>query len=377
MSRRWRYPRTRRGSFYAVVPPMQATAPPPYPPAFQEPSGRNSRLAAMRSRRGLFFATVRADSIPPRARRYVVRLASARHGKFFSVPVTVVASVASWTPPQLDPARRALARPARRGKFFTVPPVGVVSVAAWVPANLDPARRAPIRPWRRGRFYAVPLTSAPTPAPWVPPNLDPGRRQLARLARRGEFFTIPLVGAAPSAVPWVPALNGARRPVARQVRRGRFWSTPSTPSMWVPQFNRQHARPVAQVRRGHFQPAPVSTSYPPRMPSRRPRLVACRRGQVWRQPWPQVVPAGPGPYIPAILTSLRRTASPVRRGVFIDPPWTQIAHSCTTPRPNAGITVRPAAGITVRLGSGVTARPASGSTGRPNTGVTDRPCGAI
>jgi len=47
--------------------------------------------------------------------------------------------------------------------------------------------------------------------------------------------------------------------------------------------------------------------------------------------------------------------------------------SCSTPRPDTGVTARPGAGTTA-YALATTARPGSGITARPNTGVTNDPC---
>lgn len=333
MSRRWRYPRSRRGLFYG---PLQQPAPtaPSYIPAFQEPAGRNSRLAGMRSRRGRFFTVTRVVCPPPRqARRSVVRLASVRHGKFFAVPfVGAVPATAAWVPPSLDPARRIPARLTRRGGFYAVPPAGAApAVAAWIPPLLDPARRAGARPTRRGEFFTIPLVGA---APAVV-QLAPGfLRQAARRVvhtgvRRGRFLPVPFVGLAPAASPWVPPVTRARRTAPGPARRGEYLSVPFT-----------------------------RASCPARITSRRTSAPLCRRGRTWRPPWTVIAPAGPGPYIPKLITSPHRPPiRPVRRGVFTEPPWPSVAHSRTTPRPNSGVTIRPATGTTTRPSTGITERP--------------------
>lgn len=261
MSRRWRYPRSRRGSFYGILPVSTTPTAPTFSPAFQEPSGRSSRNAALGQRRGRFFI------VPRRV----------------CPPVSTVSRT-----------RVRLAVP-RRGEFFTVP--FVVSPAA--------------------------------PATWVPAMADP-RRTPSRLARRGEFFVVPLVGVAPMLAGVPPLPMRSRRPQVLPTRRGRFLFAPCP----------RQGRPL-------------------RIVSRRASLLGVRRGQLWRVPWPVVPLAGPGPYIPRMITSPHRPpVRPIRRGIYSSPPWTGAALSCTTRRPDAGITSRPAAGV----------------TSRPNTGTTARPC---
>lgn len=292
MSRRWRYPRSRRGIFLGIVPASAAPAAPAYVPGFQEPSGRNARLAAL----GL------------------------RRGRFISVPRRVCAPIPGATRARV----RVLA--VRRGRFFTVPLVGV----------------------------------APAAATWVAPVLET-RRAPARLVRRGQFLTVPRVGAAPAVPTVLPQFSRCRVRVLF-ARRGHFWSAPNQPavvaSSWVPPITRSRRSPVQPFRRGEYLTAPLPrATWPTRIVSRRTAPLLCRRGQLWRVPWPP--PPGPGPYIPRTITSPHRPpARLTRRGVYNDPPWTGASLSCTTPRPNTGIT----------------AMPSSGSTARPSTGTTDRPC---
>jgi hypothetical protein len=285
MSRRWRYPRSRRGTFYGPPQSLPVQAAPSYVPAFQEPSGRNARLVGMRSRRGRFSTITRVVCPPPhRSRRSVVRLASARRGKFFDGPrVGAAPAVAPWMPAPLDPARRATVRPTRRGNFYVVPLVGAAAVAApWIPPALSPTRRAVARPARRGRHYAVPQIGATqAAAPWVPPALDPARRQLGRTGRRGVFFAIPLLGAVTTPPVAVPQLVRSRLRLA-MTRRGRFWATPPRQaSSWVPPVTRPRRPPVRPTRRGDYLLVPVArVTCPARIPSRRPRLAYCARSQM-------------------------------------------------------------------------------------------------
>lgn len=271
MSRRWRYPRSRRGVFYGPPQAPATQAAPSYALVFRQPAGRNARLAALRSRRGLFFTTGRGDSAPPRSRRYAVRLASVRHGKFFSVPLVVVAASApAWVPSSLYPARRAPVRPPRRGRFYAVPLVGLAAAPpTWIAAPLDPARRVSSRTTRRGKFYTVPPTGAdPAAATWVPPALDPARRQSARRARRGQFFPIPLA-ARPTPVP------RATRPRVRLLvaRRGHFWALPPRPvsaASWVPPMTRARRAPLRPRRRCDYLTVPVPAVLEPYVPAEIP-----------------------------------------------------------------------------------------------------------
>lgn len=230
MSRRWRYPRSRRGDFYTIVPAAVAPSAPSYVPVFQEPSGRNARLAGIRARRARFLVTTTA---------------------------------APWIPPSVDPARRAPIRPTRRGRFLTVPLVGVAPAAApWIPPLLD-IRRAPSRPVRRGRFYTVPLVGAAPPPAVALPTFTRGRVRVL-FARRGHYWSPPYPQQQAPATPWVPPITRARRPQVGPARRGEYLATP----------------------------LPRATC-PGRMASRRSALPMRRRGQMWMPSWVYVPPAPP------------------------------------------------------------------------------------
>lgn len=153
MSRRWRYPRSRRGAFYPV-PPMVVAPPVGYLPAFQEPSGRSSRLVGMRVRRGRFTQVLRAVCPPPRStRRVQVRLAATRRGRFFPVPPATRACL----PPQRAVRRRTVAPVTRRGRFYFMPPtVPVGAPVTWAPAFPSTRTRRALRS-RAGRAWGVPL----------------------------------------------------------------------------------------------------------------------------------------------------------------------------------------------------------------------------
>lgn len=258
MSRRWRYPRARRGQFYGVPPAGTAPAPPPpYVPAVQEPSGRNSRLVGMRIRRG----------------------------RFFTVPVLLVRPA--------PPVRRA-PRPAalpRRSKFFAVPPVTAAPTPAWVPPLLG-CRRPPVRTTRRGEFFAIPLVGAtPPPPPAMVPTFTRGRVRVSSV-RRGRFWTPPYPQQPPPPpAPWVPPLIGARHPSVRPPRRGQFLPVP-----------------------------PPRPACPARVVSRRAQMPRWRRAQMFPVPRAVLPPAAPGPYVPRIV-SHRVPVRPTRRGVFIEPAW--------------------------------------------------------
>lgn len=337
MSRRWRYPRSRRGVFYGPPGSAAVQPAPSYVPAFQEPSGRNARLAGMRSRRGR-FSTVTCVVCPPpcQPRRSVVRAASVRHGKFYAVPPAGAApAVALWIPAPLDPVRRAPVRPTRRGKFYGVPLVGVAPVVApWIPPALDPARRAALRPGRRGRYYAVPQVGATqAAAPWVPPALDPARRQQARPVRRGEFFAIPLLGVVSTPPVAVPQMVRPRTRLAA-TRRGRFWATPPRrASSWVPPVTRARRTPARPTRRGEYLLVPVArVACPARIPSRRPRLAYCARSQVLWTPLAFVPVDSYSPLIDPVVNLHTNTAGAAPRANL----------AMATTRPNtAAVSIRP------------------------------------
>src|SRR6184192_650236 len=162
MSRRWRYPKSRRGSFYQVI-KTQAAAAPPFVPSFQEPSGRNSR---------------------PR---------TTRRGQFYRVIPAAVVQVASFVPSVMEPGgRNSRPRPIRRGAFYSVPSASVAAVAVWVPPYLS-GRRKPARPTRRGEYLtALPPVVLAGPGPLVPSIQRPSTRRAA-VVRRGRFYGVPAV----------------------------------------------------------------------------------------------------------------------------------------------------------------------------------------
>lgn len=289
MSRRWRYPRSRRGDFFDIVPPGPAPAATPFLPAFQEPSGRNARLAGTRTSRGRFLPVIPAVCPPPArlARRAGARPGVLRRGDFYLVPFATPTPPTPWIPPVLD-ARRSPARTARRGRFF---PVSLTSsspaTVVWIPAAVD-TRRPPARPARRGRFFAVPPAGFSLAAPIVLPLRTPDRSRLL------------------------------------SVRRGRIWSPPppvqqpAAPT-WVPVFVRRARQRIGPVRRGEYVPLPPpSTVCPRRIGPRRPLPVLRRRSHGWGLPWVQQnAPAAS----PVRVLSRRAAPRPTRRGAFIDPPW--------------------------------------------------------
>lgn len=349
MSRRWRYPRSRRGSFYRVVSGGLAPAQPSFPPAFQEPSGRNARLAAVRTRRGKFGPIVQA----------------------------VVAVTSAFVPAIQEPAgrnSRLAGMRVRRGGFLPIP----ASQQVPVQQRRVPRYQSAVR---RGRFFAVPLIGmAPAVAPWVPPLLDI-RRAPARPARRGRFFTVPLAGLAPAPPAVVPQFTRERTRIG-YVRRGRYWSPPvqqiTAAPTWAPPVTRARRPLAAPVRRGEYQAVPSRVPCPHRITSRRSQPLWRTHGRTWTPPWGFVPPAGPGPYIAKMITATRRAPSrPTRRGVFIEPVWPQILPSAGTA--SAGAMNVPAAspassqmpsavGVAERTPSALLAQGAA-PTASPATGI--------
>lgn len=322
MSRRWRYPRPRRGVFYQIL----TTLTTPYIPSFQEPSGRNSRSRIT------------------------------RRGQFYRITPTGVTQVAQYIPTITEQAgRNSRPRATRRGRFYAVAPAPIVAVAVWVPPFLA-GRRSPVRPIRRGEYLIVP------PSPQSPPACRRTRRATSHPSRRGRYYAVPPFSVLPGPGPLSPSVQ---RPTSRRLvgpRRGRFFTVPQqmVQPTWVPLITRARRRPSAGPgRRGEFLAIPLQfAACPPRATPRRAVPLLARRGQTWRPPWTYVPPAGPGPYIPRMITSPHRPPlRPARRGVYNSPPWTGAALSCKTRRPDMGVTSRPSTGVTTRPEAGVTARP--------------------
>lgn len=277
MSRRWRYPRTRRGTFSGIIPAQTAASPPAYVPAFAEPSGRSSRLTAARPRRGQFSAIPRQQPQPV--------IALARRGQVRMLHV-------------------------RRGKFFVVPPAVVVPTAApWIPSSVV-ARRPAARPPRRGRFCAVPLVGVAPPPPVTLPTFSRGRVRVV-FTRRGRQ--------------WGP-------PVAQQ--------TPPV-AAWAPQFIHSRRPQVTSPRRGRFLPLPCSTAPgPARITSRRVLVPALRRGRYWSIPRGSS-PVAPAAYVPKLTRPQRRRHPLVRRASFIEPAWPAHPGTPYTPLTDPVSVVRP------------------------------------
>jgi hypothetical protein len=241
VSRRWRYPRSRRGQIWRIVPQ------PPQPPAALQ----RRRVSATAVRRGRFWVVIPATVIiaPPRPPDSIghdrTRLAAARRGRFTAVP---------------QPTNQ--------------PPVSQRARSRWVPAT------------RRGRYFTVPLTVvAPAPPPWVPP-ITSTRRPAIRHVRRGRFLGCPTVQQP-------PRQNTRRRPSGTPARHGRRFDPPWTVNAPTapprpPDRVGAHRRPPVQPRRGRFtqppwpQATPPVPSFVPTMVRTRRRLAVARRGCLWR-----------------------------------------------------------------------------------------------
>lgn len=247
MARRWRYPRSRRGFFYRFTPAVVVSSPPPYVPVFQEPSGRGSRYAGMRSRRGRFLTTPSALPLAHRPRRGVIRLTSVRRGKFFTVPFVVAATTAPWIPAATD-IRRAPSRTVRRGRYFTVPLVGD---APPPPITIPQVTRERVRLWaiRRGHYWNAPqVPQAPVVPSWVP-VFTRARRPLTGSTRRGDYQAVPQATPCPYRV-------ASRRTRLPAYRRSRLWEPPritqtAGPGPLVARTKTRRA-PCLPTRRGVF-----------------------------------------------------------------------------------------------------------------------------
>jgi hypothetical protein len=240
VSRRWRYPRSRRGQIWRAVP-----QPSPPPAALQ-----HRRVSTTAVRRGRFWVVVPAPVIiaPPRPPDSIghdrTRLAAARRGRFTAVPQPTGQS------PVSQRARSRWVPATRRGRYFTVP-LTVVAPAPppWVPP-ITSTRRPAIRHVRRGRFLGCPTVQQP-------PRQNTRRRPSGTPARHGRRFDPPWTVNAPTAPPRPPDRLGAHRRTLTPPRRGRFtqppWpqATPSAPPPFVPTMVRTRRR-LAVSRRGCF-----------------------------------------------------------------------------------------------------------------------------
>lgn len=295
MSRRWRYPQSRRGEFFQG--PRTVV---PQPPSLVPRVSRARFRFSVAPRRGQFFAgqrlvTVAAPAfIPPLIRqageyRLGVR---ARRGAFRIVPQPVV-----MLPAVQRGAIHAGVLRVRSGRFAS-PPLQVVAPSAPLLFPRLVRGRARLAVVRDGRFVAPPLTAIVQQPPSFPPRTVRGRARLAAV-RHGVFACPPWSTQAAPPPPWVPSpITGHRRTLT--VRRGRFAGCPAT--SLAPPLHVSSVRPGASPRRGRFTTCPPS---PARIPqpvrARRPSCTA-RRGQYVEPSWPQAVPPPP----PALVPMVRR-----------------------------------------------------------------------
>jgi hypothetical protein len=332
VSRRWRYPRSRRGLIYPVPRGQQS----PARPHFRDQP--KSRVRAVTVRRGRFFPLVPVTVVPPprppdrigRDRPWTPRTA---RGRFFAAPQP------DLIPPSYRIRDRFTAR-SRRGAVFTVVPLPV-------PPLRPPDRAARRRPWisRRpsGIFLAI------TPPPGAPPLYGTRDRAAAVRPRRGSFFTLLPPAPVVPATPRPPDRIARDRLVTVRAARGRFLPVP-LPQIVLPPVHPPdsigHDRPRPPVvRRGRIQTPAIAPSAPARTAgTRRPVALTARRGQFFtiaaappivapprppdriERPAPRPLTARrtrfaapPSPtagYIPAIA-SHRPAARTVRRGTFL------------------------------------------------------------
>jgi hypothetical protein len=259
VSRRWRYPRSRRGSFLQVPPPITAPTARALPPAWREQAGPRPRFAARIHRGVIFVAPVQAAAPATATRRR--RLAvTARRGRFLAVPPAPVISVAPAFVPQFAVRRRPGLATTRRGHYVTAPPAPVTSAApTWVPPILAAHRPAP-RPVRRGRFTVCPA-GQPVPVRQHRPRVGSVR------ARRGCRFHPPWT-VAPLVAPRTPDRirqhNHPSRPVPRRVRIAPppWPQIVQVPPAMVPTFVGTRPR-LSPPRRGCFIAWPVFQAAPP------------------------------------------------------------------------------------------------------------------
>lgn len=319
MSRRWRYPRSRRGRIYPPPPPSTAA------PAFQDQAGPRPRFG-VRVRRGSFFAVPRQLAAPPAisARRRTATLLL-RRGKFQPVIPAPVITPPPWPPDTIGRSRRRLAA-IRRGRFSGTP-----QTATSLIASTRTRVRQPTAP-RHGRFAAVPQAPAPAPQP-IAQN-----RPSAPTIRRGHFLLLPPPVPIIQPPIWIPPPIQGRRTRPGPVRHGRFTACPADASR-PPGTIRRHPGSAPTVRRGHHFDPPWTTAPvgpPPRSPDRlgiyRRRITPARRGRFHQPPWPQAVPPIPPPTVPTYVRHPRRIVRPRRGCLWQWPVFQAIAPTPTTTR---------------------------------------------
>lgn len=352
MSRRWRYPRSRRGSFQQVPPPTTIPTAADLPPAWREQAGPRPRFAA-RIRRGVIYlapAQAAPPAAAPRRRTLAITVRRGRFWVFAPAPVIVApprpADSIGHDRLRLGGLRRgrftAIPQPApqpgsfararqrwlpsvRRGQFMQLPAPLVPIAPAFVP-QFTPRHRPNLYAARRGRYLPAPLTVvAPTPPPWVPPILAARRPQSqSRVLRRGRHTSTPLAAQQPG------SLQRTRPRWLSVVRRGRFFSAPPTSAApaapaFVPQLIQRHRLNAVAIRRGRFLVppfaivAPVAPAYVPQSVARRRTPAGVVHGRFFAVPLPVVAPTPPV-WMPSITSTRRPWNRPIRRGRFIGCP---------------------------------------------------------
>jgi hypothetical protein len=373
VSRRWRYPRSRRGQILAVLPQQSS------PFAVQR-----RRMLAVAARRGRFLTVVPAPvAVPPPRPPDTIghsrsRLTFARRSR----PTAVALPAAQ--PAGFPRTRTRRLATARCGQFFSTP-----TSSAVVPLLIG-GHRPDLVLARRGRFLAVVTAPSPVPPPrppdwigyhrprparparsriWVRPSQDTppaayrSQHRLTPRTRRGVFFT---VAPAPVVVPpqRPPDAIGHGRQCSGWPRRGRYASTPPTMSLAVVSMRGRSARP-ARIRRGIFLPvlpAPIVAAGPVFVPSfiarHRTTSAALRRGRLLAIPPAPVAPAAPV-FVPPVIARRRPSAMPTRRGrvltqppslavpttsVYVSPPLTRYRPALVTTRHGRCFVTPPSSG---------------------------------
>lgn len=292
MTRRWRYPRARRGVFFRLVVDIDDV---PYA-SWALRRQRPAPVVTRGSRRGRTWGTVRSQVNPPWPTSRVTRrrplVYACRRGHAWSPPwlvsqaplppaypppwvvhrqqrMPLVRKFRTWDAPIEQTAlpgwtdHRRLIPPVRRGRSWVVtrPQVN----PPWQPT---PIRQTPRRLllMRHGRtWWPLPVPQQPITAPSFPPPPLVSHHARLGVTRRGRFTIVP---PPPPAVPTSPVLVPGRQQPAKRgrpliARRGRYLPTPAPV---------QPPRPVGRRRatapRGRHGYAWVTVPGTPRPPSR-------------------------------------------------------------------------------------------------------------